>query len=404
MGQEVETKEKEDLVTGFNWDDDDSFFPAPVVESKEEKQRKVVQAIKDAEEPEVEELEADKKKPKKAKEAEDDELEDEPEFFESEKTKDSKGEITKNAKGKSEEVENEAGEEPEKDTFFTTLASELKEKGIFSAIQLDENEEIDEERFFELQEEELNARVDETFEGFFEEVNNDPDAVAFIKFKKQGGSTAEFFSVFREASSLPDDLDLVDVKNQEKILKHYYLNVEKIDEEDLEDKLEWVKDKGKTEAYAKKYYKEINDKERVAKLTLIDKQEKAEKSAKENSDKLRGQLQAVLAKGEGEGLFKFDAEDIKESVSYITKPTVKIGANKFITAFQADLSEIMKDQKKMLTLAKIVRKKFDIPDLKKIVTTEVSKGVKAKLQEAKQNKTSRSTTSTEKSLADYFPG
>lgn len=397
-----ESPVSDNLVDGFNWDNDSGdIFPAPVVETKEEKQRKVVKA---ATTPEVE---VENENP------DDEPIEEEHQFFEDEPEVENPEEKPAPKPKKGEEVvedENPEGpenEDPENvdDKFFKTLAQEMVEKNIFTAVEIAEGDEINEDRFFELQSEEIQARVDETFVGIFEEINNDPDAVAFLNFKRQGGSTYEFFNTYRNSANLPENMDLEVEANQEQVLRYHYLNVEKIDAEDIEEKLEFVKEKGKTGHYAKKYYQEALDRDNTAKLALIKKQEDDTKAIKERNDKLKNDLQTVLTAGVGEGSFKFTAEEIKELPNYITKPSVNVGKNRFVTPLQVKLAEIMKDPKKIATLAKILRKDFDTPDLKASIETKVTKGVRSKLEEAKKNKTTRSTTSAgEKTLADFFTG
>lgn len=423
MADKVETQEAithEDLVDAFKWDaGDDGIFTTTPVKDKTAEQQEVIDKAKGKE---------DAKKDKEngnggSGREQQPEPESEHSWFESEGSentegKGTKGKTTKTAgaaesedepvdepEGKTKvKVADENEDDPEKpDTFFKTLATELKEKGILSSIEITEDEEIDEDKFFELQNEEIEARADEIFNGIFEQLKQDPDAVAFLQFKRAGGSTYDFFHQYREATNLPDNMDLADATNQEKVLKYYYLNVEKVDEEDLAEKLEFVKEKGKTEFYAKKYYKEINDKDTAAKLALIQSQEEQVQKNKVNSEKLKTELQKILTDGTGEADFKFDVEDSKELVAYITKATIKIGTNRWVTAFQAKIGEIMNDRKKMLTLAKIVRKDFKIPNLKKEITNTVNKEVKSKLIEAKHgNKARSTTTNAEKSLADFF--
>lgn len=396
---------EETPLVEFNWDENsDGIFTPPVVKTKAQKQEEVINKVKTTE-VEIEN---------------EDEPESEHKFFEDQETENTKGDEGEDTKGKKPEKGNDVvppkkktttttsdetpEDEPEEgDKFFKTLALEMKEKNIFTSLEINEDDEIDEDKFFELQEQEIQARVDETFTGIFEEFNNDPDATAFLKHKRAGGSTFDFFNTYGNANTLPDDLDLTQPANQKKVLEYYYLNIERVDEEDLEEKLEFVTEKGKTEVYAKKYYKDINDKDRADKIALATAQESQIETTKKNAETLRVDLQKVLDTGEGVGAFKFTSEEKKTLLPYITKPSVKIGPNKFITPFQAKLGEVMKDKKKLLTLAKILMPDFDLPDLKKSVTTTVAKEVKSKLQDSKNTgRTNRSTSVVEKSLADFF--
>src|SRR5690606_12546908 len=99
--------------------------------------------------------------------------------------------------------------------------------------------------------------------------------------------------------------------------------------------------------------------------------------------------------------------DKKELTNYITRPTVKVGKNRFITQFQADLGKIFSgkedNKQSLLLLAKLVKTDFDIKDIVEKTKTKVTKEAKSKLQEARQAvKPASSVSPNKKSLADFF--
>lgn len=406
-GTVIEAPDQHELVDAFKWDfQDDGVFQAPEPKkTKIEKEEEVLKAVK----------KKDGKDEENVNGGDDTEYEpfsenkhEKPESKTTESTegKDTKSksttEVSRTNKPEEHGDLNEAQltDEQKEVEFFTTLAKELKEKSILT-LELEEDDEITEEKFFELQEAEIQSRADEIFEDVFEQIKQDPDAVAFIKFKRGGGNTADFFNTFKENTTFPDNLDLEKKENQLKVLRHYLLSLGTVDEEDLSEEIERIQEKGKTESLAKKHYKNINDREIANRLALIEDQKKRATKAQEDAIKTRDTLSKVLATGVGEGNFKFTKEEQKDLVTYLTKPTIKVGANRFITSFQAELGEIMSDPKKMLTLAKIVKKKFDLPEVNKAAETVITNKIKSKLLEAKKDKT-RSTMSGEKSLADMF--
>src|SRR6188768_38134 len=90
-----------------------------------------------------------------------------------EKDKGKKDEGSKDKGKKDTKDDDSEGDSEEDDVkFYTSLAQSLKEKGIFS-IELDKDAEIDEDGFFELQDKELEQRVDETIDDFFKGLDND---------------------------------------------------------------------------------------------------------------------------------------------------------------------------------------------------------------------------------------
>lgn len=407
----------EPLIDGFTWDEgeasNEAFFPAPIAKDKVRSQRELLEEVENKEE---------SGKGKKGKngnggDSTGDESEPEPfsegadSFIESKNPKSGKSENTEGeaagTKGIGTTKPEEHGDivpedDPDDKEFFKTLTKELKDKGIFSAVEIEDDEEIDEEKFIELQEAEVQSRAEEIFEDAFQQINNDPTAVALLRFIKSGGSTYDFINHYKDNTRLPDNLDLDKAPNQKKVLEYYYLNIEKIDPEDLEERMELLKDEGKQKKYAEKYYKIINDQDVANKLQLATEQEKVVKDNNTKAEKLRTDLQKVLDLGKGEANFEFTKDETKELVSYITKPAIKIGPNRFISAFQAKIGEIMKDHKKMLTLAKLIKKDFSVPELTKATETKVTKKIESNLRDAKQGLKTRSEKHIEKTLADFF--
>jgi len=93
-------------------------------------------------------------------------------------------------------------------------------------------------------------------------------------------------------------------------------------------------------------------------------------------------------------------------MNFITKPTVKVGKNKYITEFQAELGEIFKgegeNKKKLLLLAKLVKSQFDVKDLIEETKTKVVKDAKSKLQQSRTGvRPSTSGGNNKKSLSDF---
>lgn len=397
--QQVEAETTEDVSTSslqdFNWDETEDFFGIKPDSSEIEEVVKQVKTDDVNDDPEIEDELDDADKDKSDKPKKKDETDKEDSFFE-EQPKDDKSEEAE----KSTETE-----EPNDDSkFYSTLAAELKEKGVFQNVELTEGEEIDEEKFFELQDAEIESRVEETFEAFFEEL--DEDAKAFLKFKKGGGNTQDFFQVYRESLSL-DNIDLEGEDAQELIIKHYSSTMDSMDDEEISDRLEWLKENGKMKAYAEKYMNKLKELDRQKKESISKSVEAQAKQREEGAKKFNQDLQSELEKTEAVGSFNFSKVNKKELLDFMIKPSVKIGKNKYITHFQAELGNIFKgegeDRKKLLLLAKLVKSDFDVKDLIEETKTKVVKEAKSKLQQAKIGvKPSTSGGYTKKSISDYF--
>jgi hypothetical protein len=299
---------------------------------------------------------------------------------------------------------------PEQDDakFYSTLASEMKEKGILQNVELKEDEEITEEKFFELQDEEIENRVEETLQAFFEDL--DEDAKEFIKFKKNGGKTEDFIMTLTASASI-GEVDLENPADVKKVLTYYITKHEGITEaEEVKDKLEWLKDSGKEKAYATKYLTAINTANEKARKEALKNAEDATKLKQEAAKKFSQELGSVLKSTEAVGIFAFTANDKKELNDYINSPSVKVGKNKYVPKFNQELGAILKAEtpetkQKLLIIAKLIKNNFDTKDLVQKVKTKVTNDAKSKLKEAREGgvKASSSAKGSEvRSLDQYF--
>lgn len=441
-------------LENFSWDnggDVDFFGTSKPTEPAKTSVNKVIGQIIEDDEDDIEEeptkletKEADKPKSKTQKTTDDDE-DDQPEvqteeedeeehsFFEEPKTeKGKKQNVSRKAGeeestedgGEDEDEEEEKGKKPAKtkgrmdssveepaeqgdEQFFTTLAQEMIETGVFQHVKLEEGKKITQEEFFDYQDQEIEGRVTETFEAFFEEM--DEDGIAFLKHKKNKGSTAEFFAIYGQ-SPVPqiDNFDPSNEAHRREAIASYLSLVDKMDNEEIEDRIQWLKENGKDKAYAEKYYNKLIEIDEAQKRQLAEKAEKTAKLKEENAKKFATEISKVLAGTEAVGNVKFTKEDRKTLAAFITKPTEKVGKI-YIPPFNKKLGDILRAdtpeaKQKLLVLAKLVSSDFDMSDLVEKVETQVVKKIKSKLKDAKNGvkPSSSGAYQDKKSLSDFF--
>lgn len=293
--------------------------------------------------------------------------------------------------------------DPEKEEdvkFFTTLAKVLQEKGVFQNIEIKEDDQIDGEKLIELNDMEIESRVEETFQSFFEEM--DEDGIAFLKFKKAGGDTRVFLNAYAQSMELPTS-DLTTEDGQEKMLRYYYKHIENLDDEDVDDRIEWAKDGKKLEKLATKYADTVTRMEQQKRDALLQQAQEAEERAKENRKVFKETLEETLATVKEVNDVPFTKED-KSLIDYLTKPAVKIGKNKYITGMQADIQKIWQeaDRKQLLLLAKFVKGGMKLDVVKQKGAKEKVTEIRKKVFEERDTRTVRSGGTKGKGLADYF--
>lgn len=302
--------------------------------------------------------------------------------------------------------EDDGEDEFDNEEFLGNLAIEMKDKGFLSNVELPKDKKLTEDQFIELQDAEIEARVQETFESFFEEM--DDDGKRFLKFKKDGGRTADFITSFIPGLNI-EELDEANEAQVQAVLRYYLSNIERKDAEEVEDRIKWLKEGGKEKAYATKYFTSIKKDEEKAKKALIDAQANAAKEKDDSAKEFNAELKEVLSKTEKIGSFPISKADQRDLDAYITKPTIKVGKNKYVPAFQAAIAKIFgaetKVQKqRLILLAKLVRDDFDVSSVEKEAKTEKVKEARSTLTKSKLGIKANTTGNyARKTLADYFP-
>lgn len=285
------------------------------------------------------------------------------------------------------------GEEVEEVSDSEMLISKLKQEGILT-IDFEEGEDIS-----DVIDNEIESRVEETMEGFFEEL--DEDAIAFLKYKKNGGDTRKFFENLKAANDDPAG-DIDDEGYQENLVK-YGLKQEGYDDEDIQDKIEWLKEGGKLQRHAEKYEKKFEKQRENYKKKMLEEQKKQDQIAREQREKLSDDLKQRLGDIENVGHFTFNKDDKRNLHSYMTKAKVKVGKNNYLTQMQHDLQNAFQDPEKILVIAKLLRSDFDISDVIRNTETKVTKKTKDKIERKPKIKSSKSSSGRrKKALYEYF--
>jgi len=382
MTNQLENQNNE--LLDFDWEqsENENFFNIGNEGKKvEEKVNDKEETKKDSEE-DKETSDKESKSVKKIKEEEEEEEED---FFDSEE----------NLKGSVEEKTNSS-----ESSVYADIYKDLKEQGIFKHVDIEEVDDLDANKLYELQQEEYETEVSERLKAWATEELDD-DAKAFIRFKREGGNTADFFEVYKATTDVPIG-DIEDEEYQDEVIR-YQLKEEGWDKDEIEDRLEYLTEAGKKERVAEKYSEKIKEGEEKKKKELIRKAEQQKLAAKEQEESFKNTLKETLNSTEEIKGFKISAQDKNKLLNFLTKKEYKVSDTRSITAFQKKLSEVFQDTDKMILLAKLVESDFDMSDFEKRVTTKKIKEVKTNLEQRKGLKSFNSGSSLKGSnLADLF--
>lgn len=299
-----------------------------------------------------------------------------------------------------EENEKPKREGTENPNFYTDVYKDLKESGIFKHVEIDEGEEIDVDRLYELQQEEIETEVEARLQSWATD-DLDEDAQAFIKFKIQGGNTADFFKTYQNNSQITLG-DIEDENYQDQLIR-YQLQKEGWDKDEIEDRLEYLTESNKKSKFAEKYFTKLEQEIETQKQNLTKQAEEQRQKAKLQEEEFKNSIKETLdSNTEIKGL-KISDKDKGTILNFLTKKDQKIDNNTSITGFQRKLSEVFKDPNKIVLLAKLVNDDFDFSQLEKSSVTKKTKEVKRNIENRQSMRPSGSGSSSgANSLASLF--
>ena len=361
-------------LTNFNWDDtvkgDSDFFnfSNEGEEPKKEEEK----------EESVEETPEDKKSEESEEEPKEDAFAD---FRDPEEDEEEESSSTdKTTKSKSNKSTQSRGTYIEKFNAF-------KEEGLFKHVDFDdEEEELDEDRFKELLNEEYESEVHSRLSTWAEE-ELDEDAKAFIAFKQRGGRTQDFFKQVKEFNVLEGNIE--DESFQKSVIREQ-LESEDWDEEEISYRLKTLEETGKLESVADKYYKRMKSKAEKERELLIKNQENSRRKAEESKREFKAELKNTLNSIREVKGIKITPKEKSAIYNFIANEDQDFGGKK-VTGMQVAIANAVRDEEKRILLAKLLMSDFDMSDLEKQIKNKEVKKLKENLESRKDLRPGSST-------------
>ena len=282
-------------------------------------------------------------------------------------------------------------------TEYQQTFNSFKEAGIFKHVEIDPDEELDQDRFLELQEEEYESEVSQRLQAWASQ-DLDEDAKAFIKFKRDGGRTEDFFDVYTSSSSIPEG-DIKDEDYQDDIIR-YQLTQEGWDKDEIEDRLEYLTDSNKKAKVAEKYEEKLKTIKNSQKEALLKQQETQLANYKKQENDFKNDIKSTLTSSSNIKGINITPTDKTKLLNFITKRDQKIEGDRYITSFQKKLNEAFQDKEKVVLLAKLLENDFDFSDIEEKGKTKQTRKVKETFEQHRNLKGSGSSPTG--SLADLF--
>lgn len=379
-------------LENFDWDSEGSFFGIPGTEVQNE----TIEVNEETNEEDVDDVNTKKNDPKDKKPAE--KLKDKP-ADDDENDDDDVPNTKTEFKSFTDNPDDDNDDDNDDNTEEVDFVSLIKKGELFDNVEVKEDEELTVDRIKELIQENADNQLTEMIEGFKEDAGD--IGVAFFKHVTSGGDANAFFRLYKEAAEIPE-VDITTDEGQDEIIEFYLDNYEKLDKEDKKDRIAWFEESGKKKKYAEKYQAEIVADYERRKQELAEENDKRVKLQEQKRKELADNLKDKLINSEVIGSYRITKEDKKTLVDAITKSTVKIGNNKYITPLQYRIGEIYKNPELLIQFAKAVMSNFDTTDIEVQAATKVVKKVKSKLLTSGKTVLSSQPKTRVRSLSEFF--
>lgn len=295
---------------------------------------------------------------------------------------------------KPEPVKKTDDEGDDDETVYATLFKDHVEQGLFD---VEEGEEIPEkmtpDEYYERLEKKIDQRVEEALQSLFKD-ELDQDALAFLKFKKNGGNTQDFFKVYGQTKEY-SKMDITKEATMKMVIREKLI-ADGLSEEDAAEEIEILTDAGRLETRAKAYYKQLVEKEQQQKEMLVQRQKQEREKAEQQRAQTYKMLNEVVKKGAAAKIQLSKKDTVIPE--YIMAPASK-GEN--VSQFTKDLSAIYSDPEKLVLLAKLVRSGLDMSDIKTHIESDATRKARKSLFTEKETK-STFGGGGKKSIADYL--
>ena len=258
----------------------------------------------------------------------------------------------------------DANEPDEKELrIFTAMGKEFVNRGFFNNVTIKKKDQLSEKKFFDLVEEEMEARLVEKADAMAKNISE--DGKAYLRHLAAGGTTSGFLNVYGKSFSIKD-FDENNEDHQKKVATHYLRTVEKLDGEDLQERIEFLEQKGRLKEFAKKQYTAIQQADAANKEAVTEKIKQDKAKAAEAAEAFATNIHSTLKKTKEFGSFTLTPKDKKELPDFILKPTVKSG-DKAIPELYAEIGRILRgtteeDRKDLIILSKVIKAKFNFDE------------------------------------------
>lgn len=262
---------------------------------------------------------------------------------------------------------------------FSSLAGALKDYGVLNGIELKDGEVMTSDQLLELHKNEVDSRFDSMLEDYANSF--DDDGKLFLEFKKNGGETSAFFERYKDLAKRPI-YTANDDSSAESVARYYLKEVSALPMAEIEERLEFMKEKGRLHTTVSQYDTHLNQVDERKKQDLLSIEVENKKAYERNVQSFNESVKNSLFNADSFTEFPdFNSGHIMQN---ITKPIMK-GENKGNTQLNVQLAALFSsnDKTKLAKLAYILDKDFDFSSLKSALKDGVISSEQKKIREIK---------------------
>jgi hypothetical protein len=303
-----------------------------------------------------------------------------------------------------EEEEEQTGLEDEEDSvnYFEVFGKGLAKAGM---LDLEENEEIEwtEQTFLSKMDETIEKKAWDTLEGLAMETYGEAGVKLVEDVFINKAPIQQYLQMFAN-QQIVEDVDLNDVVNQERVVR-LYLAKTGMDEDEIEDQVNFAVNNQRLESYAQKYHGKLVEKLNQEKDALAEQSRQQVELQKQREVERQEAYAAVLEQsiksGEIEG-YPINNTTAGELFQFVLAKPHQLPNGQRITEFEYKLARMRQEEpSKFLALARLVQNDLDLTPVKKKGVTEETNSIFNELK-TKTKKSTKSSKSDQDVFSRYF--
>jgi len=292
--------------------------------------------------------------------------------------------------------------EPSNDNDFAIFAKGLTQAGMLDVENPDEIE-WTEESFLAAMEETINNKAWTQLEELALETYGEAGVKLVEDIFINKVPVSEYLQMFNN-EQVVENVDLDNEDNQERVFRAYLAKTG-LDDDEIQDQLNYARDNDRLAAYAEKYHGKLLEKMQQERATLSAQSEARiqdmQRREEERENLYATTLKEAIKTGEIEG-YPINDKAANDLFSFVLDKPHQLPNGQRITDFEYKLAQMRQnDPKKFLAVARLVQNDLDLAPVRKKAVSEETNSLFKGLQ-TKAKTSGKGSQKNDKTFAKYF--